>query len=69
MTLTDNGEPTSEDGNNDTNLTVDFGFVAGGPWPRHRCTTTATPRTSSPARPPGDYNTTALDTGAVHSWG
>lgn len=28
VTLTDNGEPTSEDGNNDTNLTVDFGFIA-----------------------------------------
>ena len=27
VTLTDNGEPTSEDGNNDTNLTVDFGFI------------------------------------------
>ena len=29
VTLTDNGEPTSEDGNNDTNLTVDFGFIPG----------------------------------------
>lgn len=27
VTLTDNGEPTSEDGNNDTNLTIDFGFT------------------------------------------
>ena len=70
VTLTDNGEPTSEDGDNDTNLTVDFGFVA-----------TIIP----PAPPPGydygdapdvgagtatdDYQTLALDAGALHLLG
>lgn len=65
VTLTDNGEPTSEDGNNDTNLTVDFGFIAGG--------TVDAPDYDYGDAPdvvvgtaPGDYNTTALDTGAFH---
>ena len=54
MTLTDNGEPTSEDGDNNTNLTVDFGFIAGGgAGPASRGTTTATRRTSRPAPPRG----------------
>ncbi len=70
VTLSDNGEPTSEDGDNDTNLTVDFGFVASA---------------SPPAQPSGydygdapdvgagtatdDYQTLALDAGAEHQLG
>jgi uncharacterized repeat protein (TIGR01451 family) len=65
VTLTDNGEPTTEDGNNDTNLTVDFGFIAGA---------TANPPEYDYGDAPdvvsgttvGDYNTTALDSGAFH---
>lgn len=68
VTLTDNGEPTSEDGNNDTNLTVDFGFVPGA---------TATPPVYdygdapdvTAGTAPGDYSTTALDNGAYHQVG
>ena len=70
VTLTDNGEPTSEDGDNDTNLTVDFGFIAGGG------AGPATPRYDYGDAPdvtagtaPGDYNTTALDNGAAHLLG
>lgn len=68
VTLADNGEPTSEDGNNDTNLTVDFGFVPGasatqpvydyGDAPDVTAGTAAT-----------DYNTTVLDNGAFHLLG
>jgi uncharacterized repeat protein (TIGR01451 family) len=68
VTLTAAGEPTSEDGNNNTNLTVDFGFIAGG--------VTTPPVYDYGDAPdviagtaPGDYNTTALDTGAVHRLG
>lgn len=68
VTLTDNGEPTSEDGNNDTNLTVDFGFIPFTPG--------AVPEYDYGDAPdvivgtaPGDYNTTALDTGAYHQVG
>jgi uncharacterized repeat protein (TIGR01451 family) len=68
VTLTAGGEPTSEDGNANTNLTVDFGFFTAP--------TTAQPRydygdapdvTAGATR--GDYNTTALDTGAAHLLG
>ncbi|MEA2559984.1 MAG: large repetitive protein [Acidobacteriota bacterium] len=65
VTLTDNGEPTAEDGNNDTNLTVDFGFIPGA--------SADTPDYDYGDAPDvvagtatGDYNTTALDTGAYH---
>ncbi len=68
VTLTDNGEPTSEDGNNDTNLTVDFGFITAPP--------SAVPQYDYGDAPdvvagtaPDDYNTTALDTGAFHQLG
>ncbi|HKI05605.1 MAG TPA: GEVED domain-containing protein, partial [Thermoanaerobaculia bacterium] len=68
VTLTDNGEPTSEDGNNDTNLTVDFGFIPG--------VAGAVPEFDYGDAPdvvagtaPGDYNTTALDSGAFHQVG
>jgi uncharacterized repeat protein (TIGR01451 family) len=66
VTLTDNGEPTAEDGNNDTNLTVDFGFIAAAAAP-------SLPRYDYGDAPDvmagttqGDYNTTALDNGAAH---
>lgn len=66
VTLSDNGEPTSEDGNNDSNLTVDFGFV----------TAVATPLYDYGDAPDvgagtstGDYNTTALDNGPRHLLG
>ena len=68
VTLTSGGEPTSEDGDANTNLTVDFGFFTAP--------TTAQPRydygdapdvTAGTAR--GDYNTTALDNGAAHLLG
>jgi uncharacterized repeat protein (TIGR01451 family) len=68
VTLTDNGEPTSEDGNNDTNLTVDFGFIAAG---------STTPPVFDYGDDPdvvagtatNDYNTTVLDNGAQHQLG
>lgn len=68
VTLTDNGEPTAEDGNNDTNLTVDFGFVSGGiaAAPAYDYGDAPDVVTGTTA---GDYNTTALDTGAVHLLG
>ncbi|HEV7672537.1 MAG TPA: SdrD B-like domain-containing protein [Thermoanaerobaculia bacterium] len=68
VTLTDNGEPTSEDGNNDTNLTVDFGFIVDTPG--------AVPEYDYGDAPDvlagtatGDYSTTALDSGAFHRVG
>ena len=69
VTLTGGGEPTSEDGDANTNLTVDFGFIAAARPRRRRATTTATRPTSRPAPPTGDYNTTALDNGAFHLLG
>jgi large repetitive protein len=66
VTLTDNGEPTSEDGDNDTNLTVDFGFVASGPGAVTEYDYGDAPDVIA-GTAPGDYNTTALDTGAFHS--
>ncbi|MDY7095507.1 MAG: IPTL-CTERM sorting domain-containing protein [Acidobacteriota bacterium] len=65
VTLTDNGEPTTDDGDDDTNLTVDFGFA-----------TTAAPEYDYGDAPDvvagtaaGDYRTTALDQGAAHLQG
>jgi uncharacterized repeat protein (TIGR01451 family) len=71
VTLTANGEPTSEDGNNNTNLTVDFGFVAlvGPPPPAPPAA--ALDFGDAPdvevATSAGDYRTTALDDGARHA--
>ncbi|MCG8462844.1 MAG: GEVED domain-containing protein, partial [Holophagales bacterium] len=68
VTLVPGGEPTSDDGDPDTNLTVDFGF-------------TPAPATTPPEYDYGDapdvvagnaaddYRTTALDAGAVHPLG
>ncbi|MES1242478.1 MAG: SdrD B-like domain-containing protein, partial [Acidobacteriota bacterium] len=65
VTLTDNGEPTSEDGNNDTNLTVDFGFIPAAVSPVPEYDYGDAPDVVV-GTAPGDYNTTALDTGAFH---
>ncbi|HEX2062225.1 MAG TPA: SdrD B-like domain-containing protein, partial [Thermoanaerobaculia bacterium] len=66
VTLTDNGEPTFEDGNNDSNLTVDFGFVAGGDVPGYDYGDAPDVAAGSAT---GDYRTTALDSGARHALG
>lgn len=68
VTLTNGGEPTSEDGDNDTNLTVDFGFtpLPGVPPPEFDYGD-APDVTAGTA--PFDYRTTALDLGAVHPLG
>lgn len=65
VTLSAGGEPTSEDGDNNTNLTVDFGFIAAG--------AAVVPEFDYGDAPDvvagtalGDYNTTVLDTGAAH---
>ncbi|MCB1057977.1 MAG: hypothetical protein KDD11_20955, partial [Acidobacteria bacterium] len=65
VTLTDNGEPTTEDGDADTNLTVDFGFaVTGAPEYDYGDAPDVVVGTA-----PGDYRTTALDLGAAHLQG
>ncbi|MBV9494841.1 MAG: hypothetical protein JOZ54_11395 [Acidobacteria bacterium] len=67
VTLTDNGEPTAEDGDNDSNLTIDFGFVPNA------VTTPVYDYGDAPdvgaGTAVGDYNTTALDNGARHRLG
>jgi len=67
VTLTDNGEPTSEDGNNDTNLTVDFGFITGSVTPLLYDYGDAPDVGAGVAH--NDYNTTALDNGPRHQLG
>jgi uncharacterized repeat protein (TIGR01451 family) len=67
-TLTDNGEPTSEDGNNDTNLTVDLGFVPEGAAKVPEHDYGDAPDVAA-GTAPGDYETTALDDGAFHEVG
>ncbi|HEX9982148.1 MAG TPA: GEVED domain-containing protein [Thermoanaerobaculia bacterium] len=65
VTLTNLGEPTSEDGNNATNLTVDFGFaVASTPLYDYGDAPDVGAGTST-----GNYNTTALDNGPRHTLG
>jgi uncharacterized repeat protein (TIGR01451 family) len=65
VTLTDNGEPTSEDGDNDTNLTVDFGFVPGAAAPTPVFDYGDAPDVLA-GTAPADYRTTVLDAGAAH---
>ena len=64
VTLTDNGEPTSEDGNNDTNLTVDLGFinVVDAAFLDYGDAPDAGAGTGFQ-----NYNTTAFDNGAAHT--
>jgi uncharacterized repeat protein (TIGR01451 family) len=67
VTLTDNGEPTSEDGNNDTNLTVDFGFIAAvTPPPQYDYGDAPDSAVGSSS---GNYQTVTLDNGAYHAVG
>jgi large repetitive protein len=66
VTLTDNGEPTSEDANNDTNLTVDFGFIVGGDPPDYDYGDAPDVGAGTTQN---DYQTSALDTGARHLLG
>jgi large repetitive protein len=69
VTLTNGGEPTSEDGNANTNLTVDFGFIASaGPQAQPRYDYGDAPDVGA-GTGPGNYNTTALDNGAAHLLG
>ncbi|HEX7828213.1 MAG TPA: SdrD B-like domain-containing protein, partial [Thermoanaerobaculia bacterium] len=66
VTLTDNGEPTSEDGNNDSNLTVDFGFITGAVPPSYDYGDAPDVGAGTSTN---DYNTTALDNGPRHLLG
>lgn len=66
VTLTDNGEPTSEDGNNDTNLTVDFGFIAAVTPPQYDY---GDAPDAAIGASPGNYQTVTLDGGAYHAVG
>jgi large repetitive protein len=69
VTLTSGGEPTSEDGDANTNLTVDFGFIASaGPQAQPRYDYGDAPDVGA-GTGPGNYNTTALDNGAAHLLG
>ncbi|MEL7060699.1 MAG: GEVED domain-containing protein [Acidobacteriota bacterium] len=68
ITLVDGAEPTADDGDSDTNLTLDFGFTdlptAPPPEFDYGDAPDATAGTAA-----GDYQTTALDAGAVHPVG
>ena len=67
VTLTTGGEPTSEDGDPNTNLTVDFGFTPGGAAVVYYDYGDAPDVGAGTAH--DDYNTTALDNGAAHVLG
>ncbi|HEV7503715.1 MAG TPA: IPTL-CTERM sorting domain-containing protein [Thermoanaerobaculia bacterium] len=68
VTLSANGEPTSEDGNANTNLTVDFGFIAAAAAPQPHFDYGDAPDVAV-STSTGDYNTTVLDNGAQHLLG
>ena len=67
VTLSAGGEPVNEDGNNNTNLTVDFGFVAGPPTILYYDYGDAPDVGFGTGT--GNYNTTALDNGPNHLLG
>ena len=67
VTLSVAGEPTSEDGNNNTNLTVDFGFTTSPSVILYYDYGDAPDVGSGTG--PGNYNTTALDNGPSHLLG
>jgi uncharacterized repeat protein (TIGR01451 family) len=68
VTLTNGGEPTSEDGDANTNLTVDFGFFTAPATAQPRYDYGDAPEVmAGTAR--GNYNTTALNNGAAHLLG
>ncbi len=69
VTLTSGGEPTAEDGDANTNLTVDFGFIAStGPVAQPRYDYGDAPDVMA-GTAQGNYNTTALNDGAAHLLG
>ncbi|MEO8276729.1 MAG: GEVED domain-containing protein [Thermoanaerobaculia bacterium] len=68
VTLSDNGEPTNEDGDNDTNLTVDFGFIPAAAAPQPVYDYGDAPDVGA-GTVTGNYNTTALDAGPFHLLG
>ena len=67
VTLSAGGEPTSEDGDPNTNLTVDFGFTPAATVVQYYDYGDA-PDTGS-GTGPGNYNTTAFDNGPSHRLG
>ncbi|MGA8810813.1 MAG: SdrD B-like domain-containing protein, partial [Thermoanaerobaculia bacterium] len=67
VTLSTGGEPTTEDGDANTNLTVDFGFTAAPPTILYYDYGDAPDVGSGTGR--GNYNTTALDNGPSHVLG
>lgn len=66
VTLSVGGEPTSEDGNNSTNLTVDFGFFTEDPGMPAPVYDYGDAPDVGVGVGPYDYQTTALDGGARH---
>ncbi len=67
VTLSPGDEPVSEDGDPDTNLTVDFGFiVAGGDPPSGDFFDYGDAPDVGAGTGPGNYQTTALDGGPRH---
>src|SRR6185369_13274189 len=68
VTLSTGGEPTSEDGDANTNLTVDFGFVPAAAAPTPVYDYGDAPDVTA-GTGFGDYNTTVLDNGASHLLG
>ncbi|QBB71127.1 hypothetical protein ELE36_12615 [Pseudolysobacter antarcticus] len=67
ITLTANGEPTSEDGDANTNLTLDFGFISTSPAVTAYYDYGDAPDFGTVG--PGSYNTTALNNGPSHKLG
>lgn len=71
VTLTSGGEPTHEDGDDDTNLTVDFGFIPrdpGNPVPPPEYDYGDAPDVGAGSSA-GNYRTTVLDNGPAHLLG
>jgi uncharacterized repeat protein (TIGR01451 family) len=67
VTLSAGGEPTAEDGDANTNLTIDFGFTSAPPTILYYDYGDAPDVGSGTGR--GNYNTTALDNGPNHLLG
>lgn len=67
VTLSTGGEPISEDGDNNSNLTVDFGFTSAPPTILYYDYGDAPDVGFGTGR--GNYNTTALDNGPSHLLG
>jgi uncharacterized repeat protein (TIGR01451 family) len=69
VTLTTGGEPTSEDGDANTNLTVDFGFTPAAAAPPVPLFDYGDAPDVAAGTATGDYNTTVLDNGPSHLLG